>query len=143
MTDATPTTPVSDDRGRIPRRVYRGLAWLLAATIVVQVALAGLAAFDQPVAWLWHRRFANVLETVALLLLLIALVWRLRGLRVRAGLLVLLIGAQHGLAAVAGVAGALHAANALVLMLLAHRAGHQAARPLDQASPPSRDTVAR
>jgi hypothetical protein len=129
MTSSPNTTTPSRTRWRT---AYLVLATLVILGVVVQVALAGLAVFDLPEMWRWHARFVNVIETSALLLLLVALAGRLRGLRWPAAVLLLLIGSQHGTAALGGFAGAFHTVNALVLLLLGHMAVRRARMGIDR-----------
>lgn len=72
----------------LARLTYIGFAWLFAASIAVQVLLAGLALFADPAHWSRHADFARYFAFLPLLMLLAAwtgrlpkeLAWRSLGL---------------------------------------------------------------
>lgn len=57
---------------------YATLDWLLAACLLVQVFIAGMAVFVFPTYWQWHTTFVHAFEGVPLRLILIAWLGRLR-----------------------------------------------------------------
>ena len=80
---------------RSARRLYVGLAWVLAAGLLFQVFLAGLGIFNLGLAsrgyWEFHRDFGSLLGLIPLILLVLAPLARLpRALIGQTGLLFLL-----------------------------------------------------
>lgn len=110
---------MSNQSSSLVLRGYRLLAWLLAASVVAQVAFAGLSVFGAA-SWIWHVRFSWAVEALPLLMLLLALIGRLRGrLMWLPAATFGLIALQHATATIGGAVGALHAINALAIFGLA------------------------
>ncbi len=126
----TPTDPAVR---RVARACFRGLAFLFAASLVMQFFLVGWALFMNAAAWTWHRSAATLPTVLTLLLVITALLgrvaaWR-RWLAVAALVLVLVQGAT---ANIRRIPGALHPVNALLLVAVALRLLHP-----DPIVPPS------
>lgn len=115
---------------RVARTVYAVLAWAFAACVVVQVFLAGMAIFVDPLNWVRHVNFVHFFGELPILMLILAWIGRLprgAGLLLGPVILWLLIGVQFATAEARSVVAALHPVNALLLawygMRLAQKAG--------------------
>jgi hypothetical protein len=101
------------------KHVYVAVAALFAACVVVQVFLAGLAIFVGPSAWALHTGFIHYFEYLPILLLAIALIGRMRGLRWPPLVLLLLIGVQYATAEWADpssrAVAAIHPVSAMII----------------------------
>ena len=89
-----PTAAISGWRAWA-RIAYLVMAAIFTACVVVQVFLAGLAVFVSPADWGPHTTFIHFFEPLPLLMLVVALVARLRGLRWPALALIALISVQY------------------------------------------------
>ncbi|HEX7098703.1 MAG TPA: nitroreductase family deazaflavin-dependent oxidoreductase [Acidimicrobiia bacterium] len=98
--------------------LLRGLATVLLVGLAGQVALAGLGAFGQ-LPWSVHGTFGVVIEALALVTAVAALVSRRVGVRWSLLGIFALITLQHGTATLGGWAGGLHALSALLQLSLA------------------------
>ncbi len=112
-------------------------AWFYAATILVQVFLAGLSTFDDPTRWPDHVQFGQMIGAFTVLMLVFAILGRLPWpIAVLAFAEFMLYGMQYPFAlSSVGAMAALHAVNALVMFWLAITLA-QRAQPLafDRAS---------
>lgn len=112
--------------------LFLGLAWLLAGCIAVQVFLAGLNMFGQPIWWGAHIQLGHATGVVLLTLVLAGFVGRVpRGMRWLSVGLLMLFAFQYNARLVAGLVGvpqlaALHAVNALFLFSGAITLGRRA-----------------
>ena len=101
--------------------LYLGLAWLLAGCIAVQVFLAGLNIFGQPIWWGAHIQLGHAAGVGLLTLMLAGFVGQVpRRMRWLSVGLLLLFAFQYNARLVAALVGvpqlaALHAVNALFL----------------------------
>ena len=95
---------------------FHVFAWIFVAGIVAQVFIAGLAIFDDPSRWEWHRELAVSIAVLPVLMLVLAclahLPARTRWLTVLA---FALVNAQGATAMIGGLAGAFHPVTALFL----------------------------
>lgn len=116
FTEVDPANPVV----RFSRLAFVVTAWLYAASVVMQVFLAGLSVFDNPARWVDHVNTGQWVGTFTIFLVLFALVGRLpMPLIVLSILVLLLYGLQFPFANTdAGWLAALHAVNALVMFWL-------------------------
>ncbi len=57
--------------------VFSLLAWIFAICIVVQVFIAGMAIFDDPVNWVKHESFVHVFEFIPMLMFVLGFFIRL------------------------------------------------------------------
>jgi len=98
---------------------YAALAWALVVCVAVQVLLAGMAVFVDPLNWVRHVAFVHVFELIPVLMLILAVVARAsrgQGLYLGPVLLWFLISLQYAFAdAGKTVVAALHPVNALVI----------------------------
>ncbi len=98
------------------RTGYRVLAWILLASIVIQVFLAGIAVFGGAANWGMHRGFVHLFELLPLVMTPLAFIGRLpRGLRWHPLVVFFLIGLQYALAQAGNPVAALHPVNALLI----------------------------
>lgn len=96
-------------------------AWLYAASVLVQVFLAGLSVFGNPTRWPDHVQFGQMIGTFTLLMLVFAVLGRLPWLIVGLSFAeFMLYGMQFpfAMSSIGGLA-ALHAVNALIMFWLA------------------------
>ena len=107
---------------RVARAIHLGAAWLFVACLIVQVFLAGLGVFDDPVAFITHRDFGYLIGSLTLVLLLAAIVGSLG--RRQIGLAVLLM-VQFTLQSVfvamrteSPAVAALHPVNGFLILLV-------------------------
>lgn len=117
---STAATPSASARPRwveAVRIVYLALAAAFTACVAVQVFLAGLGVFVSPADWRLHTTFIHFFEGLPLLMLLLALVARLRGLRWPAAALIVLIAVQYATAAWTEprAVAALHPVGAMII----------------------------
>ena len=107
--------------------VFLGGAWTFAAGVALQVYFAGAGILVDPSYFGWHVTFAHLLETLFLVLIIAGLLGRVgRNALGWTGLLFLLYGLQY--AFINGFDGplrALHAVNALVMLLVALHLGRR------------------
>lgn len=75
--------------------------------------------FGISTAWGWHRTLGVVTEAVALAAAVVAIVVRRVGVRWLTAGIFILIAFQHGTASIGGLAGAVHAMNALLMLAMA------------------------
>lgn len=116
----------TDESSSVPSYVrwatysYLGAAVLLTASVLIQVYIAGMAVFVDPVRWATHVSFGNILPAILLLLLVLAFIGRLP--RIHKGLPVvifLLFFVQFSTAHRFGsLVGAIHPVNAVVIFWL-------------------------
>lgn len=107
-------------RVRWSRGAFRVLAWLFLPSVVLQVALAGVAVMADASYWSYHRSFVHVVEAFPVFLALAAALGRPNAALVVASVLGwFLIGFQYALAGMrpSPVAG-LHVVNALAIFAL-------------------------
>lgn len=92
------------------------LASLLAAAVVVQLFFVGMSIFVNGLYWWPHQALGRAFIPASIVLLAIAMAGRQppRMRRLAAGLVVLVL-IQTALAAVRGIAGALHPVNAMLV----------------------------
>jgi hypothetical protein len=102
-------------------------AWLFAVGVAVQVFLAGLATFDNPVRWADHVTFGQWVGTFTILLVICAVLGRMGRVAIALSVVVLLLyGMQFSFANVdTGAVAALHALNALALFWLSVHLGQR------------------
>jgi hypothetical protein len=105
-------------------------AWLFALCVVVQVFLAGLSTFDSSERWSDHASFGQMIGTLTILLVVLALVGRLPRLTIVFSIVVfVLYGLQFPFANTdAGPLAALHVVNALALFWITVHVAQQATR---------------
>ena len=90
------------------------LAWILLICIVIQVYLAGMAIFENPVNWGRHRTFVHMFEYITVLMFVLGFIGRLPRKMVWGSLGVFAIfNIQYYTAH--GFAGALHPVLSLIL----------------------------
>ncbi len=106
---------------RVSMVLYSLLTSLFALFVLLQVFIAGLSVFYNPVYWTWHATLVHVFEWVPLLMLIISIIGRMpMWSRVSSiGLLLLLIG-QYITANMNALPliSALHSVNALLIFLI-------------------------
>lgn len=96
------------------RWAYFIFSWVLVICIIIQVFLAGMALFDNPVAWGWHRTFVHMFQYISILLFILGILGKLSWKMIWGSLgLFALFNIQYYTAH--GIAGALHPVLALVL----------------------------
>jgi len=111
MSTHTPT----QERGKISRFVFLGLACLLVVSVLVQIFMAGMALFTDSAYWRSHVIFVRIFEYLPILMLIFSFAGKLpKSLRWLSLLLFVLIWAQYFTAHVPG-AGAFHTVIAAVL----------------------------
>ena len=115
----------------VARTLFRVLAVIFAAAIVVQVLFAGISIFVDGTRWNVHKAIGHSFTIALLLMIILAFAGRLpRGMKwLTAGTLVLVM-AQGAFAAIGGWAGAAHPVNALLIFWISLRLAAQA-RELD------------
>ena len=124
---------------RQPRKLA-SLAFLLVALIFVlcvtiQIFIAGLATFVNPVNWANHISFVHIIEALALLLLLLAFAGRFPGsIRWRSAGLLALIFLQYFTANVTAVMPWLAATHPVIAMSLFWLSVHVAVMARDHVS---------
>jgi hypothetical protein len=92
------------------------LASLLAVSVVVQLFFVGMSLFVNSLYWWPHQVLGHAFVPASILLLVVTLVGRQpRRTRALAAALLVLVLVQGALAAVRGIAGALHPVNAMLL----------------------------
>jgi hypothetical protein len=110
---------------RFARGAFVFFAAVFLLCIGIQVFMAGLAIFENPVYWAWHRSFVHFFELLPLILLGLAFAGRLpAGLRWQSAGLFALIFAQYFTANVRAVlpwAAATHPVIALGIFWVAAR----------------------
>lgn len=67
---------------KIAHLIYKILAWLLLVCIVVQIYIAGMATFSDPMNWEKHKMFANFFAMIPLIMFLLTFIGGIKG-RVR------------------------------------------------------------
>jgi hypothetical protein len=102
-------------------------AWLFALGVAVQVFLAGMATFGNPLRWADHVTFGQWIGTFTILLVIFAVLGRLGWMAIALSVAVLLLyGMQFSLANIdSSTVGALHAVNALALFWLSTHLGQR------------------
>jgi len=123
----------------LARRLFVGLAGLLAVGVAVQVFLAGLAIFADPGWWGMHRTFVHAIEAVVLLLLALSFPSRLpASLRWFGAAPLALIAVQYATIELGvPVVAALHPVNAFLIFGLAvELAGRARALGAGEPAPP-------
>ena len=135
----------STDNSNSPRRnwatwVFLAGAWTFAAGVILQVYFAGAGILVDPSYFGWHVTFAHLLEALFLVLIIAGLLGRVGPNALGwTGLLFLLYGLQYGfINGFDGPLRALHAVNALVMLLVALHLGRRQLRIL-QGLPPNFD----
>ncbi|MEW9702217.1 SDR family oxidoreductase [Paenibacillus sp. SI8] len=68
----------------VGRLIYNILAWLFLACIVVQVFIAGMAIFADPVNWSAHKTFVKIFVLIPLIMYLLTFVGRINRIHVNA-----------------------------------------------------------
>ncbi|ANY76664.1 hypothetical protein BBD41_20895 [Paenibacillus ihbetae] len=119
-------------KGRVSffRGAFLGLAWVLAACIVVQTLIAGMALFRDGSMWRSHVMFVHIFEIVPLLMLVAAFAGSMAARYKWSSLaLLLLVFAQYVTANVP-TAGALHPVLAISMFWLAVETARAAGRGL-------------
>lgn len=108
-------------RIQIARVSFRVLAWAFLPSVVIQVALAGLAVMSDESYWGYHTTFVHVVEAIPLLLAIAAGLGRANAALVVASVLGwLLIGFQYAFAGMRpSLLAGLHVVNALAIFALA------------------------
>lgn len=102
------------NRVRYLRMAFFILAWILFICIIVQVYLAGMAIFDNPINWIKHRNFVHMFEYTSVLMFILGFTGRLPRKMTWGSLgLFALFNIQYYTAH--GIAGALHPVLALIL----------------------------
>jgi mercuric ion transport protein len=105
---------VEPARVRYTRMGYFILSWVLFICIIVQVYLAGVAIFDNPAAWIWHKTFVHIFEYISVIMFILGFIGKLPWRIIWGSLgLFALFNIQYYTAH--GIAGALHPILALVL----------------------------
>lgn len=103
-------------RAAAARTGFLVLAWTFFASILVQVLLAGLAIFDDPSVWAWHRRLATAIAVLPILMLLLAFAGRMETRsRWLAVVVFVLLNVQGATVKLGGAVGAFHTVNALLV----------------------------
>lgn len=121
-------TKSNEHRGKISRFFFLGLAWLLAACVVIQIFIAGMAVFTSPSYWHNHIVFVHLFEFIPLLMLIFSFTGRLPySLRWMSAALFVMIFAQFFTANFTG-AGAFHTVIAAAMFWLALHVAIQAKR---------------
>ena len=142
--DATKSEP-ADATGRSSTRVRwarRGVVLFAGAFVVgvlIQVYIAGMAVFVDPVNWRLHATFVHIIEWFPLIMLVLAGPGGLsRELKLLSVVLFVLIFVQYATALgfSASVVAALHPVNALVIFGLATIATHQSWQSLLEPAGP-------
>lgn len=121
-------------RVAIARNLLAAAGWLLAAGVLAQIFIAGLAVFAGPGWWARHRAFVHAFEWLSPLAVVLAHLGRLpRGVKGLAWLAVLLLFAQYATAGAGGSLGraglaALHPVTAALLFWTAVELARRARR---------------
>jgi len=104
---------------QVGRIIFKILAWVFLACIVVQVFIAGLATFSDPSHWVMHRSFVQIFALAPLLMFLLTFVSGIKGTKrwVSLGLFVLVVFQflSIDVFSSAGVIAALHPVVAMLL----------------------------
>ena len=105
------------DRVALGRALFRGLAWIFVAGVLVQALLAGVAVMSDASYWAWHTTFVRALEAVPVLMLVAALLGRSNAaLALASGALWFLIGFQYAFAGMRpSLVASLHVLNAFLI----------------------------
>lgn len=110
-------------RVRFARFAFFWLAAVFAVCVAVQVLLAGMAIFMDPVKWRLHTLFVKIIEYLPLFMLIFGFMGRMpRGFRWQSAglfLLIMMMYATANLASSLPIVGALHPVVALGLFWLA------------------------
>lgn len=130
------------------RMSFIALAWVMAAAVVAQVFLAGLALMHDGAFWSWHVGVGNLIGLLPVVLAVVAFAGRLgNGLGWWSVGLWVLIGMQHAFIGMRPSAvAALHVVNALAIFMvtvwMARSAVPRAAPPGPVAIGPPHDAPA-
>lgn len=101
-------------RVKYSRMAFFILAWIVFICIVVQVYLAGMAIFDNPINWIRHRHFVHMFEYSTVLMFILGFIGKLPRKMTWGSLgLFALFNIQYYTAH--GIVGALHPVLALVM----------------------------
>lgn len=117
-------SPKSGTRARpATLTAYAALAWVFVVCVGVQVFLAGMAVFVDPLNWVRHVTFVHYFELIPVLMLILAFAGKMpkgKGFYLRPALLIFLVGLQYFFVGTGqGVLAALHPVNALFIFWLA------------------------
>jgi len=106
-------------KGRLSRIVFYYLAAVFAVCVAIQVFIAGMATFVDPVKWETHKIFIRIIEYVPIIMLILSFTGKLpKSLRWQSlSLFLLIIGlyATANLTRSIPIAGAFHPVVALIL----------------------------
>ncbi|GIP31815.1 DUF6220 domain-containing protein [Paenibacillus sp. J2TS4] len=121
-------TKSNERRGKVSGLLFLGLAWLLAACVVIQIFIAGMAVFTSPSYWHNHIVFIHLFEFIPILMLIFSFTGHLpHSLRWMSAALFVMIFAQFFTANLTG-AGAFHTVIAAAMFWLALHVAIQAKR---------------